>query len=54
MNRYIAPYFATRARRITAIVIVANFAFFAALLGVMFYQRSAARIGQSLSIFRLF
>ncbi len=43
MNRYIAPYFATHARRITAIVIVANFAFFAALLGVMFYQRSAAR-----------
>jgi heme/copper-type cytochrome/quinol oxidase subunit 3 len=44
MNRYIAPYFATRTCRVTAIVIVANFAFFAALLGVMFYQRSVATV----------
>lgn len=42
MNRYVAPYFATRTRRITAIVIVANFAFFAALLAVMFYQKSVS------------
>lgn len=42
MNKYIAPYFATRARRITAVVIVATFAFFAALLAVMFYQKSVA------------
>ena len=34
MNRYIAPYFATRTCRVTAIVIVANFAFFAALLAI--------------------
>jgi heme/copper-type cytochrome/quinol oxidase subunit 3 len=42
MTPYIAPYFATRPRRITAIVIVANFVFFAALLAAMFYLRSAA------------
>lgn len=38
--QYVAPYWGTRARRITAIVIAAQFAFFAALLAVMFYQRS--------------
>ncbi|HXJ38499.1 MAG TPA: hypothetical protein VNH18_04420, partial [Bryobacteraceae bacterium] len=40
--QYLRSYLATRARRITAIVIAANFAFFAALLAVMLYQRSAA------------
>jgi len=40
MKRYILPYFATRARRLTVVVIAAHLAFFGALLAAMFYQRS--------------
>jgi heme/copper-type cytochrome/quinol oxidase subunit 3 len=35
-------YLATRERRLTALFIAGNFAFFAALLGVMFYLRSSS------------
>lgn len=42
MTKYIAPYFGTRARRVTAAACLAHLAFFGALLVAMFYQRSAA------------
>ncbi len=37
-------YLATRPRRLTALFIAGNFAFFAALLAVMFYLRSVAEV----------
>ena len=40
--RHLRSYLATRARRVTAIVIAANFVFFAALLAVMLYTRAEA------------
>jgi heme/copper-type cytochrome/quinol oxidase subunit 3 len=42
MRDYIAVYYATRARRGTLWIIVANAAFFTALLAVMFYLRWVA------------
>ena len=42
MKAYLAEYYATPARRATLWVIVANAAFFAALLAVMFYLRWAS------------
>jgi len=39
MSPYITQYVATRPRRLTALFIAANFAFFASMLGVMFYLR---------------
>ena len=42
IGRYFASYLATRARRLTAIFILGNLAFFAALLGTMFYLRLAS------------
>jgi heme/copper-type cytochrome/quinol oxidase subunit 3 len=39
---YLETYLETRQRRLTALFIVANFAFFAALLAVMFYLRSVS------------
>ncbi|MDP9054313.1 MAG: hypothetical protein M3N93_08440 [Acidobacteriota bacterium] len=42
MRAYIAGYYATRARRGAIWIVVAHAAFFAALLGVMFYLRWAS------------
>jgi cytochrome aa3-600 menaquinol oxidase subunit 3 len=39
---FLHPYFETRTRRATGILIAGNFAFFAALLAVMFYLRWAS------------
>jgi heme/copper-type cytochrome/quinol oxidase subunit 3 len=39
---HISEYWGTRPRRLTGIFIAANFAFFAALLGAMFYLRAAS------------
>jgi heme/copper-type cytochrome/quinol oxidase subunit 3 len=40
---YLATYLETRERRLTALFIVGNFAFFAALLAGMFYLRSVSQ-----------
>ena len=42
MREYIAEYYATRTRRGAIWIVVAHTAFFAALLAVMFYLRSAS------------
>jgi heme/copper-type cytochrome/quinol oxidase subunit 3 len=42
MTGFFSEYVATRPRRLTALFIVGNFAFFAALLAVMFYLRSVS------------
>lgn len=42
MTAYLAAYWGTRPRRLTAVFIAGNFAFFAALLVVMFYLRSVS------------
>jgi heme/copper-type cytochrome/quinol oxidase subunit 3 len=43
MKKYFAQYLATPPRRLSALFIAANFAFFAALLVAMFYLRSIAQ-----------
>lgn len=42
MTTYITQFAATRPRRLTGLFIAANFAFFAALLGVMFYLKATS------------
>jgi cytochrome aa3-600 menaquinol oxidase subunit III len=42
MKELIGEYYGTRTRRVTGVFIAGNFAFFAALLGAMFYLRWAS------------